>query len=109
MAESMLFYLPPTRSPASHSGAVYFAVEIIELMPVCQPQLACGCLRQREGLMRSFVIALCITSTPLLAQSTAQKPAFEVASIKPNESGDLRTTSARPLPASGTYTATNQS
>jgi uncharacterized protein (TIGR03435 family) len=33
---------------------------------------------------------------------------FEVASITPDNFGDLRTTSARPLPASGTYTATNQ-
>lgn len=46
---------------------------------------------------------------PPLPPPNATRPNFEVASIKPNHSGDLRTTSARPLPANGTYTGTNQS
>jgi uncharacterized protein (TIGR03435 family) len=46
---------------------------------------------------------------PPVPPAHAGRPNFEVASIKPNNSGDLRTTSARPLPANGTYTATNQS
>jgi uncharacterized protein (TIGR03435 family) len=44
------------------------------------------------------------------AQSkTSSRLEFEVSSVRPNRSGDIRTTAVRPSPAGGTYTADNQS
>src|SRR5262245_44758829 len=60
----------------------------------------------------AFILPILVGAGPGVALSQskeASRPKFEVASIKPNPSGDIRTTRVTPLPASGTYTAVNQS
>jgi uncharacterized protein (TIGR03435 family) len=81
-----------------------------QLLFTTHPAHFSATLRASAGeRMKVFMIVLGMVLIVVAAAQTAQKPAFEVVSIKPNDSGDLRTTAARPLPARGTYKATNQS
>jgi len=61
------------------------------------------------ALVAPVIMGLCKPIASQAQSKDTSRPKFEVASIKPNQSSDIRTTAVRPLPASGTYTAENQS